>query len=280
MSHSELFLEKLKFGGLVSSNEIVEALENTGAVLVYGALPTESFSFWRDALELIRKVDDFAAFHGSHHYDGSFNSVSKLLAVAGIEHDVNFFRRMFCDAGLHTIAKRYFERKNRFFEDLNPLYTQRRIRGLSGNELLGYHMDLGYLQSGMESLTVWVPMHDVDPDDCASLEVIAHKISNPLAFFSTNNIEDLRLIDESKIPFELKNKSLPTKLSAGDVLIFNEKILHRTIGLPNRKKFRYSFDFRYVSPANNSSDQRGRFSFPHPSAAAELFGRIKRKFYG
>jgi hypothetical protein len=242
-------LSGLVFDGAGHPERIAAALWSDGAALVRGIVPTERFAFWRDALEMTEAVDRFRGRHDPNYsYRGDMLHTAACVVANGVAADVDEFRSLFARCGIKAIADAYFAARAKPYLDLPSDLAQRRVRGLSEGDLLGFHMDYGYVDaSGFdETLTVWMPLHDVQPDRCASLQVLARRFPDPLIAFGKTQSEELRELPAAAVGPELLALALPSTLAAGDVLIFTERTLHRTIGASHRSATRYSIDLRYA----------------------------------
>lgn len=262
MNTAELVFDRVR-----QPKAIAEALAEHGAVLIRNAVPTGRFQFWKEALKFSEACDGFLSKHDpAYSYNGDFCQVSDWLARHGIKADIEEYRSLFSDAGLRDVAANYFSRSKTRFLDLPPELVQRRIRGLEESHLLGFHMDLGYIAPFDEALTIWMPFHDVDPDRCASLQVIAKRIADPVSHFGKASRTDLQVLRDDEVGPDLLTLALPTRLTAGDVFMFTERTLHRTFGSPKRTEFRYSLDFRYAA------EIAGAYPFPNPPLIVEPKG--------
>jgi phytanoyl-CoA hydroxylase len=113
------------------------------------------------------------------------------------------------------------------------------------------HQDWRSMQGSLNSIVVWIPLHDIDRR-LGALEVVPE--SHRLGLVATEVVERFGKVDGfSDADFE------SIEAEQGDVLVFSSFLVHRS-GTNSTDSIRWSCHFRYNDLAESSFIERG---YPH-----------------
>lgn len=109
---------------------------------------------------------------------------------------------------------------------------------------VGSHQDWPALQSGIDTVTTWVPLVPVK-ENTYTLEIIPK--SHLLGFCKSNQTQHIHEIQ----PEEYKNLDfIKVQMDPGDVLVFSVFTIHRSEICINQDAFRMAYSMRYENASN------------------------------
>lgn len=113
------------------------------------------------------------------------------------------------------------------------------------------HQDWRSMQGSLNSVVVWIPLHDIDCS-LGALEVVPE--SHRLGLLATEVVERFGKVDRfADADF------LPIEVEQGDLLVFSSFLVHRS-GTNSTDAIRWSCHFRYNDLAEATFIERG---YPH-----------------
>jgi phytanoyl-CoA hydroxylase len=113
------------------------------------------------------------------------------------------------------------------------------------------HQDWRSMQGSLNSVVVWLPLHDIDRD-LGALEIVPG--SHRLGLLTTEVVERFGKVDRyADSDFQ------PVEVEQGDLLVFSAFLVHRS-GTNNTDSIRWSCHFRYNDLAERTFIDRG---YPH-----------------
>ncbi len=113
------------------------------------------------------------------------------------------------------------------------------------------HQDWRSMQGSLNSVVVWLPLHDIDRD-IGALEIVPG--SHRLGLLTTEVVERFGKVDRfGDSDFQ------SVEVEQGDLLVFSAFLVHRS-GTNSTDSIRWSCHFRYNDLAEHSFIQRG---YPH-----------------
>ena len=120
------------------------------------------------------------------------------------------------------------------------------------HEIAHWHQDYAYVQGNTETVTVWIPLQAVNPENgCLLIAPASHRLGP---------VNHARRIGKRQCPPpELVEtfKPLEARMEFGDVLLFHALLFHS--GQLNRSALpRYSFQFRYSPLGLPTNPEMGR----------------------
>ncbi len=114
------------------------------------------------------------------------------------------------------------------------------------------HQDWRSMQGSLNSVVVWLPLHDIDRD-LGALEIVP--ASHRLGLLTTEVVERFGKVDRfGDSDFQ------SVEVEQGDLLVFSAFLVHRS-GTNSTDSIRWSCHFRYNDLADPSFVERG---YPHP----------------
>lgn len=161
---------------------------------------------------------------------------------------------------------------------LNLSYTTIRLQ-LPGRPTtqVGWHLDLNFVLDGAPFLVAWVPLEEVGEirpglDICLPRRPV--NVQTLLAPWKARASEGRDLVfPDAEVAAMFGAPGYQTRtprLSAGDALVFDQFVLHRTQRMPQATQPRHSFEFRMVDLGNLPALARrssGLFCRSDPSSA-------------
>jgi phytanoyl-CoA hydroxylase len=113
------------------------------------------------------------------------------------------------------------------------------------------HQDWRSMQGSLNSVVVWIPLHDIDRD-LGALEIVPE--SHRLGLLSTEVVERFGKVERfADADFQ------PVEVEQGDLLVFSAFLVHRS-GTNSTDSIRWSCHFRYNDLAEATFIERG---YPH-----------------
>lgn len=127
----------------------------------------------------------------------------------------------------------------------------------------GWHQDWRYGQGSLNSVTFWVPLHDVDEAN-GTVEVMPG--THVLGYLECEELLNPRrfVIPEASIPHR---PSFPVVIKQGDALVFSQMLLHRS-GYNRSESPRLTTQIRFVDYAERRFVAQG---LPSPSSSELLW---------
>ena len=127
----------------------------------------------------------------------------------------------------------------------------------------GWHQDWRYGQGSLNSVTFWVPLHDVGEEN-GTVEVMPG--THVLGYLECEELINPRrfVIPDVSIP---RRPSCPAVLTQGDALVFSQMLLHRS-GYNRSASPRLTTQIRFVDYAERRFVEQG---LPSPSSSELLW---------
>lgn len=248
---------------------VAVALHQHGCAVVRGAISVDALDSISKAVDTIyRHYDDLKQkreLPPKLAWTFKFGVLSALEVLKTHEAEVNFVRQHGKHESIQAIAGAYFQ--SPLLVEL-PRIVFRRQSPDNRNREIPYHQDFYTQTQGVSGvLNFWTPFVDCGVE-APSLEVVTHVFDDllptrPAPLMPENEAFDkINITRDQIVSYCGADKFWHPPLSAGDVLIFTDHVVHRTYITEQMSKERQSMEYRVISERSilpSYRDSRSRF---------------------
>jgi phytanoyl-CoA dioxygenase PhyH len=156
------------------------------------------------------------------------------------------------DLGLDELVAGYFGERPALSAEKTALRRQP-----PGPEMIGWHQDGRFLGAAIRSLNLWVALTDC-PDDAPGLEILPTRLHHILPTGTEGALFEWT-VSPRYVDREFPGACIRPDFIAGDAILFDHFLLHRTWRHPQMKRPRYALESWFFAPSAYPDSQTGLY---------------------
>jgi hypothetical protein len=252
--------------GELDAERVRSALSSQGALHVRDLLDPAQIHQMRVAIDAALEAQELA--RARKHIDSPWYHESPAVNGGHIArdfvHDTGSALAVDSPRGLYQLLDLYYrlgidELITGYFGERPALSAEKTTlrRCAPGPEELGWHQDGRFLGANIRSLNVWIALTDC-PVDAPGLEVLPTRLEH-IVPTGTEGAKYDWCVSPKLVAEKFPGACIRPVFKAGDALLFDHFLLHRTFRKPTMTRHRYAIESWFFAPSAYPEAQTGLY---------------------